>query len=360
MVTVLIEGQPFTLSEDDIVNSRTIQDLIQYQNHCRETPICLPFSLTEWSDYVKFLDSERQAQLGTYQPLDYVNVNALYIIDYLDNFDQYKNWYIIHLNNYYSFAQVVRAVNSTSFRLSDINPFFRTKHIEEMLDQLQFIFSIGTGIGMDYIGHIITTLFNEQVYDLYYQTINIKQLQHLYCNDILIKLKQHNFIVLDKDNNYINDISVDNYQASHYTNLIGDNNNNRIVNSSQLTTVPSHVGYYCVDDRFNVFRIRDNSNQDQLTTTYPKVHRYLNEVNNGHYCLPTSQQNLTPITVYDSMETNHHTFQDCWYVLTIDEYKVYTYNTIILPQSHHDHDYHLFLVYEIDTHNKILFAFCLV
>jgi len=195
MVLVKVGNEVFNLSQLDIEHSNTIQHLLEYKQEL-DQPIHLGVCLQWWHDYMKFL---------RFQSTNYLNVNALLVIDYLDNVKQFKKWYTFVYSQQVALVDIMSAVNNTNFVMTDVNPLFGFKDIESIATGVKNI-NILTN---DVVEYIITTLFDDvNIFNTYRLTIGYDR-KHNIPQSVLDKLKFVNIIIADTNTVVLPDIMID-------------------------------------------------------------------------------------------------------------------------------------------------------
>jgi len=122
MVHVQIgEGSVFPLSPADVSGSNTIQNLLFYNSSEVKVVISLPLSLQQWTSYTTFVDT------------GVPSLDALKVIDFLDNNNQFTKWYVAMCMRDKSFDDIMSCMSQTGFIISDIEPYLGMKTLNKLI-----------------------------------------------------------------------------------------------------------------------------------------------------------------------------------------------------------------------------------
>ncbi len=149
MLLVLVENQLFQLPDSLVTESVTLSNLINLTNISnQETPLSLGISLPLFLKYLKFVEDGKFSH------------DALSIIDYLENYKQFKSWVLLAIDNGYSFEQLENILKYTAFL--NFDPLFLlTTTIEQIIPYLE-CFSSSQGLPQKYISHIVQILYPDK------------------------------------------------------------------------------------------------------------------------------------------------------------------------------------------------------
>ena len=118
----------FTLSLADISGSKTIQNSLLHStsnisNSTSDTRVVLklPLSVQQWTSYMTFVNE------------GVPSLNALKVIDYLDDDDQFTKWYVAMCMRDKSFEDITNCTSQTSFVMSNIKPYLGMKTLNKLI-----------------------------------------------------------------------------------------------------------------------------------------------------------------------------------------------------------------------------------
>ena len=388
MVQVIVSGRLFNLTSQQVKGSHTIENLLQYvigndNNNTKELfePVHLGINLQSWIDYMNFLYlvsmSSGDDLVHVASPNSTNVINALHVIDYLDNTSQLRMWYDLVYYGNVTLANIKLLLNSTNFTLGDIDPFFVTTTIDQMLP---YIFDV-TELPHAYIDHIIHTLFDDKTYDGYLTSLTCPEYNEIWKisrSDIRSKLEYSDSKIVMIKYDTLTTPSI--YRVSRYVNLTSSDFSNNIPKPQIISPrIAAHYLTHPINNSNNFYYVVDGDGKQKLVTCQhpnPYLKKYTDRINffddsdseSDELDLQSGKVTYKDFKYYCSdmycnipaisklqVTGNYKPFVD-GYATTykIRDYDLLSYN----KPSLYERDYYLFLVYEIDPISKIFYAFC--
>jgi len=358
-----VGGKVYLTPQDIIDNSQTLTDLLGYISHDDNENYTLSLTgvnVNVWNDYMtitNFLISSNLQMLGDKHKLHFNSPvysqtkNALTMMDYLNNYKQLRQWFIVFYDYYNITLNVVKQLLShTSFTLADINPCFRTKTISDIIPVINSVHI--HDIHDAYIDHIIHTLYDDNVLTTYKKLSSFSKLKNLYNNNV--NIKDGIFIIISK-HALVLDMSI-NTLAKLQHNIPPDNKNMYIIEPEIIS--PRIATYYPNE---NIFSVDYQGKSTLLVTTHysPFLCKLVIRGKTYYACRYDDRDSLKPITKDQLPKTTDY-IPRSGYKFPINPvfegmYDLYTYN----PPSTKNRDYYVLLIYELDPIAKILYAFSL-
>jgi len=355
-VLVEVSGERFTLVGLDYADSITITNFMSYRLDDSE-PVHINVPLDYWHNYLYFLDSNyNQNNVVSHNTSKTkqqgINVGALYVIDYLDNVQQFKLWYDDCCNNNIKFTDIVRAVSKTSFTMISADKFFGIQNVGQLLLSLNDI-PTPSNILANHISHTILTLFNSNTLDVYHEICQYSKLRSVSSN-LLVKLKNHKFILTDYDG-----VPILNYNKWEFSQLSG---NTFCIDELQPHIISPRIApkYKNLSDT-NIYAVNNNGNNCYVVChgKHQYLDRYLNydddyNSNSYEYYCSKTYQGINPVVFTEDANIVTPQFKSD---VKINDYRVYTYNNILSNSDYYtNRDYCLYLVYEVDPISRSLYA----
>jgi len=383
MLVIQVSGIDYTLPHEFMHGSTVISNmLLCANNHASNNNIIkIPININSqvWLDYLELINDLMynhkhdisvndtkyfvEGVCITYN-IDHVNdiiplvdmtkiVNCLYVIDLLEHKSHLT---LLHgyVYNHYNcdLVHINQLLKMSSFVLSDIDPFFATKNISQMITLLK-----GTGsIKRDYIDHIYNVLYkphmSKQSSDTCFFYVKRDSLRTINSKLVIKYPTIDRFIYLSRQ------------QRCHIYNT-----------KSPVKISPRVAAYYANNSNHSIYQVYDEDHQTLVVCprSYCRLVKVVNNtnINQYHYVcvhdsLDMSLNNYMFNNSYPTIKFNdiNHDIQQCndyiplsYYNtgLTLGNYVIQTYNLLSLDQ----HDYHKLLIYEVDPYAKVLYAFCL-
>lgn len=145
MFLVSVEDQLFELENFLIVESVTLNNLINSNDTFDPNiPIFLGVPLSSFLEYLQFIKNNQ------------FSIDALKVIDYLENYSQLKTWVLMAIDNKYNFEQIESILKNTAF-LSFDSLFLLSTTIEQIIPYLKCFSS--QELPQKYILHIVQILY---------------------------------------------------------------------------------------------------------------------------------------------------------------------------------------------------------
>jgi len=331
-VKVLGDDELFSLSQQDVVGSKTIENLVNYNYDVNE-PIHIGVSIDKWLSYVDFLQTGNPT------------INALQVIDYLDNISQAKTWYLNQYNAGDDHQHIQMLISThTNFLPLDTIPFVLTTNINQMLPYLDNL----TVIPQDYIFHIFDKLYPSDIGYNYSYTLfetndmlptvadSIVKYSYILKSTITHNLYVDDNIILSVPNSCLNGPKpafISPRIAEYYQ-------NNKMYNfSNHLITCPYIHAPYLRLDQNNYHQQQDNINNT-------------NEI--MICCSPTENKRFMDINLYNP-NSSYQPHSGYITEIQIRDYTLLSYNR----PSTYGRDYYVYLPYEQDPYIKVIYAFCI-
>jgi len=377
MVLVNVQGDvPFDISDKDVAGSKTIENVLQYNNQYNinlHTPIPLGINLDDWYAYQDFLDND--------QP----SFTSLKVIDYLDNVIQARNWCELKYkslreqqreqlySNFYFVNILTQMIDEyTEFTPKEVLPFELFTSFEWMLTRIK---SIGDKeLPFNYVNHIVNTLYSRRVASVYHEA-NGRRIYDMtagyirYLENEGFILKSVSGLTAINHNKVLHEYSSDYYYNNSDLYKVRLKTSAKFI-SSRIATYYSNINIYdvgchdfiyCPNDKphLNFWLARDNNEPKSIRyvscqSTIPENYGGREPV---HFHSPNS--NYKP---HDGFQTgikikDYTDKYDSYDVTTFDDYdQQYDLLTYNLP-SMYDRDYYIYLPYEYDPIAKIVYAF---
>jgi hypothetical protein len=334
MIDISVQGLLFSLSQDDIKDSRVIQDQIQYKEHYNfNEPIVIDVPLHDWYEYLQFLKTGQ------------ASVAALKVIDYLENVQQVRMWFF---NRYQTHDEsennILKTINdNTVFTMEQIFPIITIKNDIDMIPYLNV-----PRLPKFYIERILYRHnFERYKYSTYTELIRNSQFRDISAS--LLNKANEWFIITQ---------SLDQQDIVNSTNIKTHSRINRV--NKYIAQYYSNVRFYpdisVTSGSLSAFK--------NLVIYGPSDKPYLVEVNplaatdnTQPFLLWTADANserYTPINIYNPNSPykpyNDHTGYNVG--TTVDGYSVYSFN----PPSVNGRDYYIFYPILNDPISKITYV----
>jgi len=361
MLTLEVGERKFQLPQDVIDHSQTLTDLLNYTNHDNigDQTIVLNVEPKLWSNYMtitKFLLSNPQIPKNP-RKLDFGSsmitkiTNSLSMMDYLNNVKQLQRWFVVFYACYdMTLADVKQLISHTSFTMTDLDPFFATTNISQIMP---LITDVHAHPYSSHIDHIIHILYDNDVYNKYKILSSHTELSQLYSDNENTHIQDGKFLIVSKHVNKL-DVSI---------HIFANLNNNTPPGMHSYITQPEiispRIAVYYTDK--HIYSVNSGNKQTLVVTDTisPYLCKLVVKHKTYYACSHVNQDAMEsisndklPITT-DYVPYIGHKFP----INTTfgDMYNLYTYNV----PSTKNRDYYILLIYECDPIEKILYAFCL-
>lgn len=338
MVLIQVENQTSHIPYDIIKHSKLIQDLLSYKQKSSnlndsEEPIYLGVTKQQWSHYLDFINTGNPT------------VDALRVIDYLDNSQQVVRWYHQRLVMGDSLVRIRQLFKNTNFRLEELDPWFTTKDIDTIIPYVQHMSQLPTV----YIQHIFLTLFNWNLYNIYRLCFDHDNINNI-PNRVITALEDGKFVIQNT-----NSMTVS-YNSGALFNLpVGTCFHDRRpeIISPRLAKQYNNINIYSQGKQLITC---PKSATPYLQRSYRELPIFGSLETTNHYticCSPTDNGIQPQQNIYDPNYTPLLNFHDTG--VTISNKHLYCYN---IPSTY-NRNYYLYLIYEYDPIANKIYAFSL-
>ena len=382
---VEVAGEIFTVADEDLFGSKTIEDLLQsrYVSRSNNEAIPIMVGLADWHSYLEFLNKGIASE------------SALRVINYLDNLSQAQRWCYLRYSNILRYTDLTDNVESvdparneitesinklTEFLPEQVLPIGLLTTFEDILTRLQAVDTdVNSGITSDEAKHIVKSLFSSRIYDAYNEATrrSLSSMTVGYMDTLTDKMfilrsldEPGKYILVDADaRKILREPAIDYYHKAYNWYIVSLHGDADFISPRVAEHYPNINSYKLISKNY-IYCPPSKPFLDYTQTFVPKGPNHLDVT-----CVEQRPlwDKMSPTDVY-SPDSKYRPFQGFATGLKLKrytddynphrhletyenynvEYELFSYNK---PFSY-NRDYYIYLPYEFDPIARVVYAFC--